>query len=185
MTAGVVFVEEPSAAIIISALAQTLGVASSIRVIPHEGRSDLCASYPRKIAAWRYPDNVRFLIVHDNDGGDCMRRKQVLRDILPKERLDRCRIRIVMQELESWYLGEPEALMDAGVIDSRSYQALRHRKFLDPDAVSNPKSLIKRHVKIAGQIELADMVGPHLQPERNRSASLQHVVGTLRWLVAT
>lgn len=39
-------------------------------LVPHEGKSDLDKSIPRKVKAWREP-GVRFVIVRDNDGADC------------------------------------------------------------------------------------------------------------------
>ncbi len=38
--------------------------------VPHEGKADLEKSAPRKIRAWREP-GVRFVIVRDQNGGDC------------------------------------------------------------------------------------------------------------------
>ena len=37
--------------------------------VPHEGKSDLDRSIPRKLAAWRIPGD-RFVIVRDNDNTD-------------------------------------------------------------------------------------------------------------------
>lgn len=42
--------------------------------IAHRGKSDLEKSIPRKLRAWSEP-NVRFVILRDNDGGDCRERK--------------------------------------------------------------------------------------------------------------
>ena len=72
--------------------------------IAHEGKKELENSISRKLRAWREPE-VRFVVVQDNDNGDCLALKQRL--------LQRCRegeredtlVRIVCQELEAWYLG--------------------------------------------------------------------------------
>ena len=45
--------------------------------VPHEGKQDLEKSIPRKLRAWREP-GVRFVVVQDNDGSDCLARKQHL-----------------------------------------------------------------------------------------------------------
>jgi hypothetical protein len=45
--------------------------------IPHEGKQDLEKSIPRKLRAWREP-GARFVVVRDNDGGDCHALKQRL-----------------------------------------------------------------------------------------------------------
>lgn len=80
--------------------------------VPHDGKTDLERSIPRKLRGWREP-GVRFAVVRDNDGKDCRTVKNALRE--------RCRVagrsdtlvRIACQELEAWYLGEPDALADA------------------------------------------------------------------------
>jgi hypothetical protein len=159
-----------------------MGLAAAITVIPHQGRSDLRSSFPRKMAAWRHPADVRFLVLHDNDGADCRQRKTGLLALAPADRRADCRVRIVMQELESWYLADLDALEEAGVIDARGRRALARPRYADSDAVPDPKSVIRRHVTRFGQISLAEAVAPHLRPERNRSTSFQHTVAALRWL---
>ena len=81
--------------------------------VPHEGKHDLERSIPRKLRAWREP-GVRFAVVRDNDRGDCRALKKELLGLCktgrgPGRRPDPL-IRIVREELEAWYLGEPDAL---------------------------------------------------------------------------
>ena len=38
--------------------------------VPHEGKSDLDRSLPRKLAAWRVPGD-RFVVLRDNDAAVC------------------------------------------------------------------------------------------------------------------
>ena len=47
------------------------------RVVPHQGWRDLQQSAPRKLKAWRNP-NARFIVMRDNDRGDCRQRKTLL-----------------------------------------------------------------------------------------------------------
>lgn len=182
MISGVVFVEEQSAEIVVSQLLRTMGLAEAIKVIPHEGRSDLCRSFPRKIAAWRYPADIRFLVLHDNDGADCRKRKADLIALTPADRRERCRVRIVMQELESWYLADLDALEEAGVIDAAGRRVLAKPRYANVDAAPDPKDILRRHALRHGQISMAEAIAPHLRPERNRSSSFRHTVAALRWL---
>ena len=46
-------------------------------IIHHQGKSDLERSYPRKMKEWREKE-VRFIILRDNDGSDCLVLKQRL-----------------------------------------------------------------------------------------------------------
>ena len=80
--------------------------------VPHEGKTDLERSIPRKFRGWREP-GVRFAVVRDNDGRDCRALKDDLRGLCRAGHRDDTLIRIVCQELEAWYLGEPDALADA------------------------------------------------------------------------
>ena len=82
----------------------------------HEGKSDLEKSIPRKLRAWREP-GVRFVVLRDNDGDDCMHLKQKLARICQESGRADTLVRIVCQELEAWYLGEPDALADAFEIE--------------------------------------------------------------------
>src|SRR5690606_19288838 len=53
----------------------------------HNGKSDLEASIRRKLRAWREP-GVRFVIMRDNDGGDCRERKAHLRSLANERSID-------------------------------------------------------------------------------------------------
>ena len=48
--------------------------------IPHEGKQDLERNIPRILRAWQEP-GIRFVIVRDNDGGNCVTLKQQLSDL--------------------------------------------------------------------------------------------------------
>ena len=73
-------------------------------LIPHEGRTDLERSIPRKLRAWREP-GARFVIVRDKDMGDCQKVKQKLSRLCEGAGRTDCLVRIVCHELESWFLG--------------------------------------------------------------------------------
>ena len=45
--------------------------------VPHEGKSDLQKSVPIKLRAWKEP-GVKFVIVQDQDTGDCRELKRKL-----------------------------------------------------------------------------------------------------------
>lgn len=170
MTLLVVFAEEPSAAIVVEELAKVRVPDRNIIVVRHEGKSDLRESYPRKIAAWRHPEDARFIILHDNDGAVCRDRKADLTSAIPRQYLQRTRVRLVMQELEAWYLGAPAALQLAGVIE-RADILERRAKFRDPDVLANAKQEFYRVTSLRGQLELARRIGPHLGRCQNRSNS--------------
>lgn len=139
--------------------------------VPHEGKNDLEKSIPRKLRSWREP-GVRFIIVRDNDGGDCTALKAKLRTLCNEGGRPEVLIRIPCQELEAWYIGDPVALAQA--FDDASLQEISNRaRYRDPDAVVQPsrdmESLVPSFQKISG----ARLMAQHLSREGNTSRSFQ------------
>ena len=137
--------------------------------VPHEGKQDLAKSVPRKMRAWQEP-GVRFVVLRDNDAGDCRALKRRLSDLcLQGGRADTL-VRIACQELEAWYLGDPDALADAYGQDSLRGIG-RQRRFRDPDAVVKPSAAVREIVPRFQKTDGARRMAAHLSRERNRSAS--------------
>ena len=139
--------------------------------VPHEGRQDLAKSVPRKLRAWREP-GVRFVVLRDNDGGDCHALKRRLSDLCRQGGRADTLVRIACQELEAWYLGEPDALAEAYRQDSLRGIGER-RRFRDPDAVVKPSGAVRELVPRFQKTDGARRMAEHLSRERNRSASFQ------------
>ena len=112
MSRIVFLLEERSMKTLLEGLLPRMVPGTPFLCIPHEGKQDLEKSIPRKIGAWREP-GVRFVIVRDNDGGDCRGLKQRLYDLCRGAGRPDSLVRIVCQELEAWYFGDPEALARA------------------------------------------------------------------------
>lgn len=74
MNRVVFLVEEASIRNLLNGLLPRLYPDLTFICLAHEGKSDLEKSIPRKLRAWREP-GVRFVILRDNDGGDCVRPK--------------------------------------------------------------------------------------------------------------
>ena len=79
---------------------------------PHEGKSDLRKSIPRKAKTYPYwPTPVKLIIIHDQDSNDCRNLKseleKLVRDVNGASLL---LIRIACRELENWYLGDFDAV---------------------------------------------------------------------------
>ena len=174
MRALIVLTEEASARIVVEALWHALCPTRDVRVLEHDGKSDLARSFPRKIAAWAFPADARFVVLQDNDGGDCQALKNQLRERVPPDRIARVRIRIVMQELEAWYLGSPTAMARAKLVtDAQASRMSRQAKFRDPDAIANAKQELQRLSEISGQMAIARAIGPHLAACDNKAQSFR------------
>lgn len=137
--------------------------------VPHDGKGDLERSLPRKLRGWREP-GVRFVVVRDNDRGDCADLKKHLRGLCADRPGEDCLIRIACQELEAWYLGDPDALAEAFAKESLRQIGSKAR-FREPDEIPYPARalarLVPQYQKIGGARVLAD----HLDRWRNRSPS--------------
>ena len=136
--------------------------------VPHDGKTDLERSIPRKLRGWLEP-GVRFAVVRDNDGGDCRALKERLRGLCRAGRRDDTLVRIVCQELEAWYLGEPDALADAFGGEGLRQQV----RYREPDAVPRPSEAVERLVPEFQKVSGARRMAGHLSRERNRSKSFQ------------
>lgn len=139
--------------------------------VPHEGKSDLDRSVPRKLSAWRIPGD-RFVIVRDNDNVDCVDLKQRLVAMCANHGRPDTLVRLVCQELEAWYLGDLRALAEAFDAPKADTPALR-RRFADPDSWQKPSVELQRLVPAFQKGSGARLMGQHLSVDGNASASFR------------
>jgi len=182
MTDIVVLAEETSGLVVAGCLAKSLGLADRAILLAHQGKSDLDRSFSLKIRHWRAPNPPKFIIMRDNDGADCLKLKGRLIDGIPREAISRVKIRLVVQELESWYLGDLPAVIKAGFSTDAILEPQRRKaKLRNPDRLTNAKQIFKEIADRSGQLALARGIGPHLSLTDNRSPSFHQFVGALRW----
>ena len=145
-------------------------------IIHHQGKSDLERSYPRKMKEWREP-GVRFIILRDNDGADCLILKQKLVSKIPNHAPEYL-VRIVCQELESWFLGDLAAVTAAYPAAARQQQ-FKSLSRSDPDQLTNAADLIRNLTGTQTKIGRASEIAKQMQPARNRSTSFHVFVNGL------
>lgn len=145
--------------------------------IPFEGKSDLEANLSRKLRAWREPD-VRFVVMRDNDGADCVALKARYTRLCEESGRPDTLVRLVCQELESWYLGDLEAIAAAFDVNADTVPLIR--RFADPDAFTNASQELVRLVPSYQKLSGARAMAPQMNPERNRSRSFQAFLRGLR-----
>jgi len=147
--------------------------------IPHEGNRDLDLSIPRTLGSWNAPED-RFIIVRDNDSKNCSELKKNLQKLCRRGHKPNTLVRLICQELESWYLGDLAALSKA--LGSSKIDTERNRKrYTDPDLFEKPSKEVEKLLKkklIKRQV--ARLMGQHLTPETNRSHSLKVFVEGVR-----
>lgn len=149
----------------------------TFRTIPHNGKTDLKRSIPKKLRAWS--GNVSFVVLHDKDSNNCITLKNELLQLCREGGRPDTLVRIVCTELESWYLGNLEAIGNAYGIESIKSQQ-NNSKFRTPDRLGNPKEELKRLVKEYQQISGAKEIALHMEPENNYSYSFNVFINGIR-----
>ena len=145
--------------------------------ISHEGKSDLDRSIRIKLRAWRVP-NDRFVIVRDNDNVDCDDLKVRLRQICEHNGRPDTLIRLVCQELESWYIGDLAAL--ALAFDPQLDTPALRRRFAEPDKCRKPAKELQRLIPQFQKGAGARVMAQHLRVSGNLSPSFNVFVDGLK-----
>jgi len=159
-----------------------LGVNCFIR--HHEGKQDLQQSIPHKIRVASKKDiTTGFIIVQDQDSNDCHQLKVQLVNLCEQAQRGNnqvpYKVRIVCHELESWYLGDMNAIEKV----FPRFHAANYRgkkKFRQPDQCANPKQELKRIVGDYAQIATAREIAPHLDIDTNTSSSFRCFMSGVR-----
>lgn len=150
--------------------------------VKHEGKSDLERSLRIKLKAWRIRGD-RFVVVRDNDGGDCKALKLRLAAVCAEHGRADTLVRLVCQELESWYLGDLEALAVA-YPDARLDTPTNGKRFATPDAWKKPSHELARLAPRFQKLAAARLMAALLGERPNRSASFVAFVDGVRRVAA-
>jgi hypothetical protein len=179
----VFLLEEYSMKVLLDGLLPRLLPSVAFLCVPHEGKQDLEKSVSRKLKAWREP-GVRFVVVRDNDGGDCRALKARLVAMCREAERGDTLVRIACQELEAWYLGDPEALARA-FEDPALARIAQKARFRDPDGVMQPAQALQELAPSFQKVSGARAIAPLLDETRNTSASFRAFVAGVRRVAAS
>lgn len=146
--------------------------------VKHEGKSDLDISIPRKLRAWRIAGD-HFVIVRDTDGANCVPLKKRLQALCLANGRPDTLVRLVCQELESWYLGDLQALAKAFENPKLDTPALRKR-FAIPDDWQKPSAELCRLAPTFQKGGSARAMAACLRETGNMSRSFQVFVDGVR-----
>ena len=146
-------------------------------VLSFQGKSDLKKSIPNRMRGWNY-GNPHFIILQDKDSGDCVTIKQELYSISHQ-----CgrpfHVRIVCQELESWLLGDLEAIRQAYPQKKIQNKA----KFRNPDNLGNASQELERLINTKAKVQRAGRISQHFDLTKNKSKSFNVFIRTLKQLI--
>jgi len=188
----IALVEEESAEAVLNLILPKLLPNSEIQIIRFQGKQDMLQNLLarlRGLKSW-LPGNWLLLVLVDRDQDDCEDLKLRLEAIALRAGLaskstvqggSRFQVvnRIVVEELESWFFGDWEAVHLVYPKVPRTIPA--KQQFRDPDAIAGGTwEALERIFQRAGyfesglrKIELARSVAPQMEPTRNRSRSFQ------------
>ena len=155
-----------------------------IRSLVFEGKQDLQKQLEQRLRGWQKPES-HFIVLQDKDSHDCLSVKRKLQDLCARAGQREALVRIACHELESFYLGDLQAV-EQGLGMKGLVAQQRSRKYIAPDALANAAEELKkltrgRYQKILG----SRSIGLHMDLEGgNRSHSFNVLIKGIRRLVA-
>lgn len=170
----VFLLEELSAkALIQGLLPRLLGDTYAERVevtyVLFEGKQDMEKRAARIVSCWQNPE-ARFLLLRDQDSGDCREVKERLFNSIDPKLAHKVVVRIACRELEAWVAGDW-----AGVAEAFGQPKVRglagKAKFRQPDNLGSPAREVRTALPAYQKVSGARAVGPLLDPLRNTSHS--------------
>ena len=177
MNVVVFLLEEESMRALLSVLLPPLYPDLTFQFLVFEGKSGLEKNIPRKLRG-KWPPGYRFVVLRDNDGGNCVGLKRRLMQSCKDAGRPDTLVRIVCQELESWFLGEPEALAEA--FGDKSLRNLGSKaRFRVPDTVPKPSDDLRKLLPTFAKVSGAKKMACYLTRERNKSHSFQVLMSGL------
>jgi hypothetical protein len=176
--------EEPSAKAMLEGLLPRLLPSVTPVYIVFEGKQDLYKRLQKRITGWLAPNSV-FVVLCDKDSNDCVDLKHRLKALVPAEKQALTLIRIACHELESWYLGDLQAVETALMLSGLSNKQ-GSAKFRDPDKLGNPVQELFRLTKDHYQkVSGSALIGRCLSLDNNRSSSFTIFITGLKRLLQT
>ena len=150
------------------------------RYVPFEGKQDLDKRLASKMRGYLNP--ARFVVLRDQDSGDCCKIKESLRAKCVEGRRPEALIRIACRELESWYLADLKAV-EKGLRVKKLSQLQQKNPYCNPDNLMSPSRELARIAPSYQKIGGSRLIGPHLDIANTRSKSFQQFINGIRRLV--
>jgi hypothetical protein len=161
-------------------LPKIIPVNFTFQCIHHNGKSSLRKSIPIKTKGWCEPD-VQFVIVHDKNSSDCKKLKEELYNLIDSTRHSNSLIRIACTELESWFLGDLDAIEKGYHVKLATHKT--RALFRNPDAISNAKQELKKLVPVYQPISGSNAIAQFMDITKNNSHSFNVFVSGIKKLV--
>ncbi len=154
-------------------------------IIAFDGKQDLEKQIKLKLKNWQLP-NTKFLIIRDQDSGDCITiKKELLEKVEFSGKQDVSLVRIACRELESFYLGDLLAI-ETGLNIKKLSKQQNKEKYRTPDTLPNAKKELQRIAKNYCQISGSRAISHHLKLNgSNKSTSFNFLISGIQKLCST
>ncbi len=157
------------------------------KIFAHGGRENLKQALRKTLPRISQIENAKILITIDQDKNDCKKLKQDLQKIFHEKCHCPYKIRIVCKELESWFLGDFNAISLAyPKFKSEKYRHKTDIRYVDK--IDQPsKKLLKMITEIDGRKflskgEMSEKISPHLNINQNTSPSFNQTIQAIKFL---
>jgi Domain of unknown function (DUF4276) len=166
----VFLLEEPSAQ---EALQAWLPAWLPEEVTPHflvfQGKQDLEKRMTMRMRHWLQP-NSRFVVLRDQDSGDCRVVKAELRTRCIDAGRPDAVVRVACRELEAFFVGDWQAVALAYGKPALARLAVKST-YRQPDELGSPSAELAKHVPGYQKRDGARRIAPLIEPSRNTSRS--------------
>jgi hypothetical protein len=183
-----ILVEEPSSRKALENLLPKLVINEhTYRIITYQGKHDLLKKLPKTLKGYSkwIKNDYKIIVLVDLDRDNCIELKNQLESyastanlITKSKSLDKqfqVMNRIAIEELESWFIGDPDAIRQAY---PRVGRFENKRKFRQPDSIINTWETLEGILQKARyfstglrKVEAADAISTYMIPIKNRSKS--------------
>lgn len=177
MNSLVICLEEYSARVFLEALLPRIIDTTQWDIIylVFDGKQDLMKNLPRRLRTWQNPQ-AKFVIIRDQDSEDCRLLKQRILDICLQNGKPDALIRIVCHELETFYLGDLQAValgLNRNGLEKSQYKSA----YKSPDKLVNAKQILKKLTQGAyREVSGSRAISAHLNIHSNCSVSFNQLV---------
>lgn len=178
----VFLLEEPSAQDALEGVLPKI-IPADVRVeyLVFEGKQDLEKRMARRIRGWLGEQSL-FVVLRDQDSGNCRRIKQELVDRCTEGGRPDALVRIACRELESWFVGDWQAVGEAFSLPGLHKQSAK-ALYRNPDKIGSPVAELRKFIPTYQKRDGARRIGRHLAEGRNQSRSFQVFVQGLNRLL--
>lgn len=184
-----VLTEEPSLKIIFEIiLPKILPENVYFQILSHQGKQDLETALSKTLPTLSRIPGAKILITRDQDSADCKDVKQKLQELAELNCQCEYSIRIICRELESWYLGDMNAIESAFPRFNSALYASK-AEFRNVDKMQSPnRTFLKIVPEYTGRdylpkLEAAELIAPHLSLEENKSESFNQTISAIMKLI--